>query len=242
VNSHLLVGKVRHRRFMPLDYRFEHDVFYLALDLAELGEVDRRLRLFSYNRANVLSLLDRDHFDGGPIPAAVRAHLPCPSGTASNITMVAYPRVLGYVFNPVTFYLVHDGPVLRSAVAEVHNTHGERHVYPLAADGRSSRYWTSSAEKAFYVSPFIGPDASYRFSIEEPAGGLVIRIRESENGAPLLYADARLRRLPLTDANLARVLVRVPLVTLKTIGLIHWHAFRLWRARVPFHSHAGTAP
>lgn len=243
MRSHLLVGKVMHHRLTPVDYRFEHDVFYLALDLDELAEVDRNLRLLAYNRANVFALLDGDHFDGGDLrasahEAATLANLP---GDA-RVTMVAYPRAAGYLFNPVTFYLVRSQGRLVRVVAEVHNTHRERFVYPLEGEYDATGAWTATAEKQFYVSPFIAPEGSYMFTIRDTARQLEIRIDERDaTGETVLLTGLRLQRRRLRDRTLAAAGIRIPVVGLKTIALIHFHAVRLWMRRLPFYSHGAAA-
>jgi DUF1365 family protein len=238
MNSHLLVGKMRHKRLKPRRYDFEHDVFYLAIDLAELDEVVSRVRLLSYNRPNVCTLRDEDHFAGGPLAAEAAAAAGIGRDPApGELLAITYPRVLGYVFNPVSFYLHHEGGALRSMVAEVHNTHGERHVYSLQPRGSRGTPWRAAADKSFYVSPFISMDADYRFAVRETADSLFIGIAERDHGQHAFYADIRLERRPLNDRELSRALARMPLVPLKTSLLIHWHAFRLWRRGVPFHPH-----
>ena len=139
MRSHLLSGKVRHRRSRPVVYALEHDVYYLALDLDELDEVDGSLRLLSRNRRNVLQFRDDDHW---PEPvtdlrATVLAHLRSEGEdpTGWRITLVTNTRIMGYVFNPASFYLCRDtAGVLRMVIVEVHNTHLERHLYTLRPD------------------------------------------------------------------------------------------------------------
>ena len=239
LRSHLLVGLVGHRRLRVRDYAFTHRVWYLALDVDEAVEVDARSRLLSVGGHGLLQLLTRDHIGGpeGTLADGVRAHLQERGFDSSGwrITLIAYPRVLGYVFNPVSFYLCHDGDgVLRHAIAEVHNTHGEREVYDFAPEEPGARVFTSTARKRFYVSPFIGPDAEYRICIVEDGDQLAISLYETEGGAPALDAGVRLRRLPMTDGNLARLSAGDPVLGLKTIALIAWHAARLWVLRVPW--------
>jgi DUF1365 family protein len=242
MTSELLIGKVRHHRLAPIDYAFEHDVFYLAIDLAELDEAVERLRLLGYNRANVMNLRDSDHFDGGPL--AERAAAAAQLQPGERLTMISYPRVLGYVFNPVSFYLVHgEDDRLRRVVAEVHNTHGERHVYLLADESGGAPTWRSSCEKRFYVSPFLALEGRYTFAIRETAARIEIRINEMEGDRMMLHTGLRLERRPLTNGEVAKALLRVPLVGLKTTALIHRHALSLWRKRVTFSPHrpAGEA-
>lgn len=254
LRSHLLVGSVGHRRLRIRDYAFTHSVWYAAVDLDELEEVDARSRLLAVDGRGLLQLLTRDHIVGPEgdsdglgrdpdrdwsrtLDGEVRRHLDEGGFDAEGwrITLIAYPRVLGTVFNPVSFYLCHDSAgVLRHAIAEVHNTHGEREVYDFTPEDLKARVFTSTARKRFYVSPFIGPDAEYRIRIVEDGDQLAIALYETEAGEAALDAAVRLRRIPLTDTNLARLSARDPLMGLKTIGLIAWHAARLWVRLVPW--------
>lgn len=242
MRSHLLHGKVRHRRTRPIEYELEHDVFYLALDLDELDAVDHRLRFFSRGRRNILSFRDRDHW----LPAAsnlrnaVHEHLRAAGHDPEDwrITFIATPRVFGYQFNPASFYLCRDGSgTLRVIVIEVHNTHGERRLYTLQPQ-RRGQAWIDAMDKDFYVSPFIDMDAHYTVRVQDDPSALRIAITESEQGTPLLSATLVLRRAPLTDRMLARLLLRIPFATQKTIVAIHLHAWRLWRRGVRFHRHS----
>ena len=241
MRSHLLEGTVRHRRARPFVYELEQDVFYFALDLAELDEVAGRLRLVGRNRPSVVTFRDADHL---PSPAAdlradVRAHLRSeglePEGW--QVTLVTNLRFLGYVFNPASFYLCRDeGGALRVVIVEVHNTHGERHLYTLRGQGRNGRF-VASMEKAFYVSPFIEMDGQYTVNVRDERAGLRIAITERQGGETLLSTSLVLRRLRLTDRTLARMLLRHPLGPHRTIALIHWHALRLWLRGARFHRH-----
>ena len=244
MRSHLLEGVVRHRRARPFVYALEHDVYYAALDLDELPEVDRSLRLLSRGGRNVLSLRDGDHLDppATDLPADIRAHLRTEGvdATAWHITLVTNLRVFGYVFNPASFCLCHDETDdLRIVVVEVHNTHGERHLYTLRRDGEGTDAMdlVASMDKDFYVSPFIEMMGRYTVRVRDDATRLRITINEDQEDSLLLHTSLELTRRPLTDRSLARMLVRHPFVTQKTIGLIHWHALRLWRRGAPFHRH-----
>ena len=246
MRSHLLEGIVRHRRAQPFTYELEHDVFYVALDLDELDEVPRRVRLIGRNRPNLLSFRDRDHLEppADDVRASVLKHLRT-SGvdpTGWQITLVTNLRVFGYVFNPASFFLCRDvDGALRVVIVEVHNTHGERHLYTLTPETAGGETFVSSMEKAFYVSPFIDPVGSYTVRVRDEAGRLRITINESKDGQLQLHASLDLARRRLTSRSVARMLLRYPLVTHKTIGMIHLHALRLWRRGAQFHRH-GVAP
>jgi DUF1365 family protein len=251
VRSHLLEGRVQHRRVRPFSYALEHDVWYVALDLGELDEVARRVRLLRRNRPGIVEFRDADHL---PEPATdvateIHAHLRAtgvdPDGW--RVTLVTNLRVLGHVFNPASFFLCRDElGRLVSVVVEVHNTFGERHLYTLRGaertPGGADGPFVASMAKSFYVSPFIGPDGRYSVHVRDHAGGLRIAINLREDDGPLLSTSLVLRRIPLTDRWLLRMLLRHPLVTHTTVGLIHWHALRLWRRGAPFFRHRALVP
>ncbi len=251
MRSHVLEGKVRHRRVRPFTYAFEHGVFYAALDLSELDEVDRRLRLVGRNRRAVLGFRDDDHL---PVPATdlaadMMAHLRAegehPDGW--QVTLITNLRVLGYVFNPASFFLCRDrAGALRVVVVEVHNTYGERHLYTLRATEPAAQQpggrLDASMDKDFYVSPFIEMVGRYSVHVRDDAAGLRIAINQRQDGELLLATSLLLRRRPLTDRVLLRMLLRYPMVSHKTIGLIHWHALRLWLRGARFIRHGAARP
>jgi DUF1365 family protein len=220
-------------------------VYYVALDLAELDEVPRRLRLVGRNRRSVLTFRDADHL---PTPARelqrdFLAHLRSAGvdPTGWTVTLVTNLRVFGYVFNPASFFLCRDGQgALRVLVVEVHNTFGERHLYTLRAAGEETTFG-ASMDKDFFVSPFIGMDARYTVRVRDEAAGLRIAINETESGAPLLSTSLVLRRRRLTNRTLLEMIIRYPLVTHKTIAAIHWHALRLWLKGARFLRHSEHA-
>jgi hypothetical protein len=241
MRSHLLEGKVRHRRAHPVTYHLEHDVFYAALDLDEIDTAVSSLRLMARNRWNALTFRDDDHLDP-PAPdlaAAVRARLTADGldPTGWQLTLVTNLRVFGYVFNPASFFLCRDAAgSLRVVIVEVHNTHGERHLYILQPRDDTSDF-TDSMDKTFYVSPFIEMTGQYRVYLRDEPSRLRITINLERSGDLVLHTSLDLERRPLTDRTILRMLVRHPLVTLKTIALIHWHAFNLWRRGLPFYRH-----
>lgn len=245
MRSHLLEGVVRHRRAQPFTYELEHDVYYFALDLEELDEVDRATRIVSRNRPNLLTFRDADHFDPpaddlrASLLELLRATGVDPGGW--RITLVTSLRVFGYVFNPASFYLCRDDSGrLRQVVVEVHNTHHERHLYTLApeADGET---FVSSMAKAFYVSPFIAPDGSYVVRVRDEPQRLRITINQYREDELQLHASLDLARHRLNSRTAASMLIRHPFVTHKAIGMIHLHALRLWRLGAKFYKHREAA-
>ena len=244
MRSHLLAGKVRHRRSSPFVYEFEHDVWYFALDLDEIDEVASRLRLVSRNRRNVLTFRDDDHMlpPAASVAESVREHLSSNGVDPADwrILLVTNLRVLGHVFNPASFYLCRDASgELRVVIVEVNNTHGERRLYTLWPERRGDEHEASMA-KDFYVSPFIDMDAGYTVRTWDRPKELRIAINETEHGTPVLTASLVLRRLPATNRVVGRLLLRHPFVTLKTVGAIFWHALRLWLKGAAFHRHVAA--
>jgi DUF1365 family protein len=245
--SQLLEGTVQHRRARPFSYQLEHRVWYVALDLAELDSLDRRLRLFARNRRALATFRDDDHVLAGAadVEGSIRTLLR-EAGDAPDewrILLVTNLRTVGYVFNPASFYLCSDPEgVLRAVVVEVHNTFGERHRYLLRRrdDAAGDRLLRGSMAKAFFVSPFIDRHGQYQVTVRDEPDGLRLAIALRQDGEHLLSTSLVLRRLPLTDRSLLRMLVRHPLMSHRTTGLIHWHALRLWRRGAPFFRHGGN--
>lgn len=240
--SGLYAGKVVHRRLAPRDHLFVYRVFSLLLDLDELDAADRRTRLFSINRFNLFSFFDRDHGDrsGTPLKQQIETLLK-DAGVAldgGSISLLCYPRVLGYVFNPISVYFCHgsDG-ALRALVYEVTNTFHERHTYVFPIEAGDTAPYRHSCSKALYVSPFIGMEARYHFAIMPPGERLAVAIRETDPSGPVLNASFTAKRASLRDATLAGYGVSYLFMTAKVMAGIHWEAFKLWRKGIGIHAH-----
>ena len=163
--SALYIGTVAHKRLRPKAHKLRYRVFSLLLDLDELPGL--KLRWLGVNRPGLLSFREADHGDGGPLRPWVAARLAEAGLVAEGpVRLLCYPRMLGYVFNPLTVYFCHHGDGgLAAIIYEVHNTHGERHAYVLPGGDGVVRH---SCEKAFFVSPFMPMDCVYRFTISPP--------------------------------------------------------------------------
>jgi DUF1365 family protein len=242
--ARLYPGKVMHARLKPFGHRFTYSVFSLLIDLDRLAEADGLSRLFSVNRPNMVSFHEADHVDKEAGATGLRAYagkliedagLPRPA----RIQLLAYPRMLGYVFNPLSVYYCYAGDgSLTALIYEVRNTFGERHTYvcPVEPGQMSVAGIRQERSKIFYVSPFIDLGARYCFRMLPPGDTVRLRILETEAGEPLLSATFAGDATPLTTANLASLLIRLPFMTLKVMAGIHWEALKLWSKGAKFHS------
>lgn len=230
--STLYVGSVLHRRLRPVVHRLRYRVFWMLLDLDEIEQLPHRLRLFSRNRFNVLSYYDRDHGDGGPRPLReqIDGHLRSAGIDLSGgaVRLLCMPRIFGYGFNPLSIFFCYaaDGH-LAAVIYEVHNTFGQRHSYLFPASDRGGPVIEHRCGKEFYVSPFMDMDMTYDFRVALPAHQVSVAIATSDHLGVQLVAALTGGRRTLSDAELLRVLVTHPLLTLKVIGAIHWHALRM---------------
>lgn len=242
LTSCLYFGQVMHKRLRPFTHRFRYRVFSLFLDLDELPKLTRRLPLISHNRFNVFSFHDGDHGprDGSPLRPWAEAELAAAGIDleGGKLQLLCFPRIFGYVFNPLTIWFCrHRDGSLRAVIYEVKNTFGEQHCYliPVAGGNRDHQAILQSCEKAFYVSPFIEMSAAYRFRLREPDDGLSVLIRQSVAEGEILLATLTGRRVAIDGGGLWQALLRYPLMTAKVMAAIHWEALWLWRKGATFH-------
>jgi DUF1365 family protein len=222
-----------HRRLRPFGHRFVYRVVSLLVDIDALPSL--RLGLLSHNRFNLFAVYDRDHGrrDGSPLRAWVEAELRA-AGLAlegGRIFLHCMPRLLGYVFNPISIYWCYDADGRLCAVlCEVKNTFGEQcsYVLPVPAGHEPTTPLRASCAKAMYVSPFIAMDGRYRFCIDDPEASLKLVITESDRDGALLVARHKAARRPLSDRTLLGAFAAFPFLTAKVIAAIHWQALRLW--------------
>lgn len=229
---------VAHCRLKPKRHAFNYQVFMFCVVLDDLP----RLRFFgfSHNRFNLFSIDDRDHVALGH-PGGIRGNLiawlagqgtACPDD--ARIRLVTFPRVLGYGFNPVSFYYIDskDGEPLAVAV-EVVNTFREMKLYVIEAKGADG-LWHRRVAKDFYVSPFSDPGMEFDFTLGPPAENWRVNIDTYGADERVLLSSIRGEQRELSAARLVWYAFKYPLLSLRIIGLIHWHALLLWIRRVPF--------
>jgi len=230
--SALYVGEVMHARTRPRRHLLRYRIFMLLLDLDELPALAQRMRWFSLGRFNLTSFRERDHGDGSSTPLRLqierRLDAEGLSIAGGPIRLLCLPRVLGYVFNPLSVYFCHAGDGrLRAIVYEVSSTFGERHSYLIAAEPDAEGVVRQGAAKRLHVSPFMDMDLDYRFRILPPQERLEVQVGTFDHEGLLLNARFKAERRPLDDANLVRAWLAHPLLTLKVMAGIHWEAVKL---------------
>ncbi|MDH5329685.1 MAG: DUF1365 domain-containing protein [Aquincola sp.] len=233
--AQLAIGCVRHERLRPHRHIFQYSTYFFLLPLRALREqADAAL---VRNRFGLMSFHDSDHGDGRDDCLAwldERLRAEGVSDADGEVWLQTYPRVLGYVFKPVSFWYCHrrDGS-LAAIVTEVNNTFGERHCYLLAGEdmswGREMR-----ASKSLHVSPFCRVEGQYRFRFLRTERRIVARVEHDDAQGPLLLTSVSGDMAPATAERQRAAFFGQPLMTLAVIVRIHWQALRLWAKRVPY--------
>jgi uncharacterized protein len=237
----IIVGEVVHERFRPANHKFTYPLFCLRIPLGKLDQVAAQVAV---NRAGLVSFQERDHGvrDGTSTLAWVRRilvenEIAVAGEQPVEVDLHSFPRMLGYVFNPVSFWVCRRVPAEVCAVlVEVNNTFGQSHSYLLTpANGRSIESGeTLLAIKQLHVSPFNEVRGGYQFRFNFSADRWMARIDYDDGDGPLLHTHISGIAQPLTRANVRRAALRFPLQTLAVVARIHWHALLLWAKRVPF--------
>ncbi|MFZ6639530.1 DUF1365 domain-containing protein [Undibacterium sp. TC4M20W] len=243
----LCTGEVMHKRLRPAKNAFRYGVFFIRVPVRNINHMSTPA-LFSVNRFNALSFHERDHGDASqPLVQWIDALLQS-EGIADadgDIWLQCFPRVFGYVFNPVSFWFCHrqDGS-LRAIVCEVRNTFGEKHLYLLEKGGKLANGEELQARKIFHVSPFCKVEGNYRFRFmqaqqdilgqDSPHRKHLARIDYADAEGPLLLTSVSGREQSMSNAGIARVMLRYPFMTMGVVLRIHLQALRLWIKRVPF--------
>ena len=236
-DASLYVGKTTHARLSPRPHQFSYGLFQLLVDVDRIEDAVRGLQLLRHGRFGLFSFDERDHGarDGSPLRAWVEARL-ADAGLAvgaSRIRLLSFPRMLGFVFNPISIFFIEDARGrLEAVIYEVNNTFGQTHAYVAPAAGTPCE--RQEADKKLYVSPFYGVEGAYRFLITPPAETFNLVIAKSLDGRPDFTATLSAERRDLTDAALLKLFFAMPLMTLGVVAAIHWQALRLWLKGAPF--------
>ena len=245
ITSGIYAGTLRHRRLLPRRHEFTYPIFMAFLDIDKLPELMEISPLASYNRGNVISYQERDHF--GDSNLRLRDRLICDAQGAHRdhiqgpVFLLTHLRTFGYNFNPVSFYYSYKAGAFNSVVAEVNNTFGETQNYWLTQDvelpaGASKRYRFA---KRFHVSPFFPIDQTYDWTFTAPGDNLVVESMNFEGGNLVFDSTLKLARREWTRAELHRAIAQFPLLTARVIAAIHWQAVRLMLKGIPSIPHPG---
>jgi len=231
MTSSIYNGTVVHKRFKPKIHFFKYQVFSLLIDLSELKILDQKINFFSYNSFNLISFFDKDHGDrdGSSLIEWVKKNLKENKIISENIKikLLCYPRIFGYVFNPLSVFYVYDkNEELISILYEVKNTFGEQHTYIFKVE--NNNLLQHNCEKKFHVSPFIEMDCNYFFRILKPTEKISVIIDQYQSNEKILYASQDGIRRDFTSSELIRSYLKHPLMTFKIIIAIHFEAFKLW--------------
>jgi DUF1365 family protein len=243
--SGLYIGRVGHSRTRPAKHMLSYSVFMLLLDLDEVPALARSLHWFSLGRFNLASFDPHDYGDGSATP--LRTQVERRLGEAGltidggPIRLLCLPRVLGYVFNPISVYFCYrPNGALAAILYEVSSTFGERHSYLIPAEPDADGEIRQSVQKRLHVSPFMDMDLRYAFRVTPPGPRVRIAIEVSDTEGTILNASFIGARRALTDAQLLRAWVSHPFLTLKVIAAIHWEAVKIVLKGVRLRSRHGS--
>ena len=233
-NSKIYTGKVIHRRFKPKEHYFKYSVFSLLIDLDELEDIQKEISIFSYNKFNIISFFDKDHGerDSSSLKNWVYSNLKTLGIEEEvKIKLLCYPRIFGYVFNPLSIFFVYDkNSKLIAILYEVKNTFGEQHTYVFKTNDET--VIQNNCKKQFYVSPFIEMNCEYSFKILKPEEQLSVVINQSDEEGKLLFASQDGIAQEFNNKNLIISFLSHPLMSFKVIAAIHYEAFKLWIKRI----------
>ena len=229
-NQCVYLGKVMHKRVFPKLSHFEYKVFSIFLDLDNIEKTIKSLKIMRYNKFGILSFNNKDHGsrDGTILRKWVDKTLkendrPKPE----KVFLLCFPRMYGYVFNPISIYFCYCKNNLSSVICEVKNTFGDQVIYVLSSEG-TEKMITTSKKKEMYVSPFIEMEQIYEFFISPPGKDLSFLIKQRGKKGLTLIARHRGEAIPLNDYTLLKCIFFNPLMTLKVISAIHWQALKLF--------------
>ncbi len=229
-NAEIICANVMHGRLFPKRNNFTYGIYYLSLPLSQLNET-----ALAYNKFGALSFHDKDHgaCDGSSLQNWAKSLLARYKLDQADgeIVLVCMPRVLGYVFNPVSFWLCYNQDhSLRAVICEVHNTFGERHSYICAHEDQRPilKNDVLEGQKLFHVSPFLAREGKYHFRFDVFSRNFAAWIDYYDHeGKKQLVTSLIGAKIVLNKDNLSHVFWRYPLVTIKAITLIHWQALKL---------------
>ena len=231
MNSCIYNGEVTHTRFKPVRHFLKYKTFSLLIDLNEINLLDKSIGIFSYNKFNIFSFYDKDHGDrdGGNLKDWVISNLKKfqINENITNIKILCYPRILGYVFNPLSIFYCYEKDKLVAIFYEVKNTFNEQHTYIFKI--KNNEEIIQKCRKKFYVSPFMDMETFYNFKLLNPKDKLSVFIKQTDADGTILTATQTGDKKEFSFKQLAINFLKYPLMTIKIIGSIHYEALLLWK-------------
>ena len=231
MNSCIYNGEVTHTRFKPVRHFLKYKTFSLLIDLDEINILDKSIGIFSHNKFNIFSFYDKDHGDrdGGNLKDWVISNLK-KFQIKENITKIkvlCYPRILGYVFNPLSIFYCYEKDKLVAIFYEVKNTFNEQHTYIFKI--KNNEEIIQKCRKKFYVSPFMDMETFYNFKLINPNDKLSVFIKQTDADGTILTATQTGDKKEFSFKQLAINFLKYPLMTIKIISSIHYEALLLWK-------------
>ena len=238
MTSSIYNGTVIHKRFKPKIHYFKYKVFSLLIDLSDLEYLSKKIKFFSHNKFNLVSFYEKDHGgrDGSSLESWVKKRLEDNNINSEKvkIRLLCYPRILGYVFNPLSvFYIYDESEKLVCILYEVKNTFGEQHTYIFKVKNDQNLYQHNCSKK-FHVSPFIEMNCKYFFRLLKPGEKISVIIDQYQTDEKILYASQDGQRVDFNTKELIKSYLKHPLMTFKIILAIHFEAFKLWVKGIKF--------
>ena len=231
MNSCIYNGEVTHTRFKPVRHFLKYKTFSLLIDLDEINLLDKSIGIFSHNKFNIFSFYDKDHGDrdGGNLKNWVISNLKKfqIKKNITNIKVLCYPRILGYVFNPLSIFYCYEKDKLVAIFYEVKNTFNEQHTYIFKI--KNNEEIIQKCRKKFYVSPFMDMETFYNFKLLNPNDKLSVFIKQTDADGTILTATQTGDKKEFSFKQLAINFLKYPLMTIKIIGSIHYEALLLWK-------------
>ena len=238
MNSCIYNGEVTHTRFKPVRHFLKYQTFSLLIDLDEINQLDKSINIFSHNKFNIFSFYDKDHGerDGSDLKEWILKNISKFNikGEINKVKILCYPRIFGYVFNPLSVFYVYDKEEnLISILYEVKNTFGEQHTYTFKVKN-NKKLLQHNCTKKFHVSPFIEMNCNYFFRLLKPGQKISVIIDQYQENEKILYASQDGKRTDFTTLELVKSYLKHPLMTFKIISAIHFEAFKLWIKGIKF--------
>ena len=231
MNSCIYNGTVKHQRFKPITHSLNYKTFSLLIDLDEIENLTKDISIFSLNKFNVFSFYNIDHGtrDGSSVKEWVQKNIKKfnISNNITKIKLLCYPRIFGYVFNPLSIFYCYENNRLKAIFYEVKNTFNEQHTYIFKI--KNDEKIEQKCKKKFYVSPFMDMETYYNFKLLSPKEKLSIFIKQTNGEETILTATQTGDKKEFSFKQLLFNFFKYPLMTIKIISSIHYEAFFLWK-------------